>query len=103
MGVYLRGKSYYYNFYYEGKRYNEKIGPVSKSVALEKLDIKRREVIRGNGNQRLSKFLSTNSKSNILNFLCQPKGQGHPGEIPFHLNPFKDSLVARGCPIFTHC
>jgi integrase len=47
MGVYLRRKSYYYNFYYEGKRYNEKIGPVSKSVALEKLDIKRSEVIRG--------------------------------------------------------
>ena len=40
MGVYLRGKSYYFNFYYEGKRYNEKIGQVSKSVAEEKLDIK---------------------------------------------------------------
>jgi len=47
MGVYLRGKSYYYNFYYEGKRYNEKIGQVSKSVAQEKLNIKRSEVIRG--------------------------------------------------------
>ncbi len=47
MGVYLRGKSYYIDFYYEGKRYTEKVGPVSKSVALEKLDIKRSEVIRG--------------------------------------------------------
>jgi len=47
MGVYLRGKSYYFNFYYEGKRYNEKIGQVSKSVAEEKLNIKRSEVICG--------------------------------------------------------
>src|SRR5512139_1758878 len=47
MGVYLRGKSYYIDFYYEGKRYTEKVGPVSKSVAEEKLDIKRSEVIRG--------------------------------------------------------
>ena len=47
MGIYLRGKSYYIDFYYEGKRYTEKVGPVSKSVAEEKLDIKRSEAIRG--------------------------------------------------------
>jgi len=47
MGLYLRGKSWYFNFYYEGKRYNEKIGPVSKGVAEEKLNIRRSEVIRG--------------------------------------------------------
>ncbi len=35
------------DFYYEGKLYTEKIGKVSKTVALEKLDIKRSEVIRG--------------------------------------------------------
>ena len=46
MGVYLRGKSWYIDFYYEGKRYTEKVGKVSKSVAEEKLDIKRSEVIR---------------------------------------------------------
>jgi len=47
MGVYLRGKSWYIDFYYEGKRYTEKVGEVAKSVAEEKLDIKRSEVIRG--------------------------------------------------------
>ncbi len=47
MGVYLRGKSYYIDFYYEGKRYTEKVGKVSKGVAEEKLDIKRSEAIRG--------------------------------------------------------
>jgi integrase len=47
MGVYLRGKSWYIDFYYEGKRYTERVGKVSKSVAEEKLDIKRSEVIRG--------------------------------------------------------
>jgi integrase len=47
MGVYLRGKSYYVDFYEEGKRYTERVGKVSKSVAEEKLDIRRSEVIRG--------------------------------------------------------
>jgi len=46
MGVYLRGKSWYIDFHYEGKRYTEKVGKVSKSVAEEKLDIRRSEVIR---------------------------------------------------------
>lgn len=41
MGVYLRGKSWYIDFYEEGKRYTERVGKVSKSVAEEKLDIKR--------------------------------------------------------------
>ena len=47
MGVYLRGKSYYIDFYEEGKRYTERVGQVSKSVAEEKLNIRRAEVIRG--------------------------------------------------------
>lgn len=47
MGTYLRGKSYYIDFHYEGKRYTEKVGPVSKTVAEEKLNIKKAEVIRG--------------------------------------------------------
>lgn len=47
MGVYLRGKSWYIDFYYEGKRYTERVGKVSKSVAEEKLDIRRSEVIGG--------------------------------------------------------
>lgn len=33
MGVYLRGKSYYIDFYYDGKRITERVGRVSKSVA----------------------------------------------------------------------
>lgn len=48
MGVYLRGKSWYYDFYYDGRRYTKKIGKVtSKKVAEEKLDIVRSKVIRG--------------------------------------------------------
>jgi hypothetical protein len=33
MGVYLRGKSWYINFYEDGKRYTEGVGQVSKGVA----------------------------------------------------------------------
>ena len=47
MGVYLRGKSWYIDFHYEGKRITERVGRVSKSVAEEKLNIRRSEVIRG--------------------------------------------------------
>jgi len=47
MGVYLRGNSWYIDFYYEGKRYTEKVGKVAKSVAEEKLNIRRSEVIQG--------------------------------------------------------
>ena len=32
MGVYLRGKSYYINFYEDGKRYTERVGQVRKNV-----------------------------------------------------------------------
>jgi hypothetical protein len=45
--VYLRGKSRYIDFYCEGKRDTEKVGKVAKSIAEEKLDIRRSEVIRG--------------------------------------------------------
>ena len=47
MGIYLRGNSWYMDFYEDGKRYTERIGPVSKSVAEEKLNVRRSEVIRG--------------------------------------------------------
>ncbi len=50
MGVYLRGRKkdiFWMNFYYEGKRYTEKVGKVSKGVAEEKLSVRRSEVIRG--------------------------------------------------------
>jgi hypothetical protein len=33
MGVYLRGKSWFFNFYEEGKRYTERVGQVSKTVS----------------------------------------------------------------------
>ena len=47
MGVYLRGKSWYINFYESGNRYTERVGQVSKSIAEEKLAIRKSEVIRG--------------------------------------------------------
>ena len=31
MGVYQRGESWYIDFYEDGKRYTERVGPVSKS------------------------------------------------------------------------
>lgn len=47
MGVYQVGKSWYIDFYYEGKRYKETVGAVNRTVAKEKLIIRKREVIQG--------------------------------------------------------
>jgi len=47
MGVYQIGKSWYLDFYYAGKRYKESIGAVNRTVAKEKLIVRKREVIQG--------------------------------------------------------
>jgi len=47
MGVYQRGNSWIIDFYYDGKRYTESVGPVNRTVAKEKLVIRKREVIQG--------------------------------------------------------
>jgi len=76
MGVYQRGKSYYFNFYYDGKRYNEKIGRVSKSVAEEKLNIKRSEVIRGEWKPKTTKILFDKFRDQYLEFSLATKKPG---------------------------
>lgn len=68
MGVYLRGKSWYIDFYYEGKRYTERVGPVSKSVALEKLNIRRSEVIRGEWKPKIVKVPFDKFKEQYLRY-----------------------------------
>ena len=47
MGIYLRGKSWYYNFIYKGVRYTGCIGPVSKTVAKEEMGRKKTAVVEG--------------------------------------------------------
>lgn len=47
MAIYLRGKSYYYDFVYKGQRYTGCIGPVSKTVAKEEEARVKAKVIEG--------------------------------------------------------
>lgn len=68
MGVYLRRKSWYIDFHYEGKRYTEKVGPVSKGVAEEKLNIKRSEIIRGEWKPKAIKISFEKFKEQYLEF-----------------------------------
>jgi integrase len=68
MGVYLRGKSWYIDFHYEGKRYTERVGKVGKSVAEEKLDIRRSEVILGEWKPKVVKVLFDNFKEQYLEY-----------------------------------
>ena len=66
MGVYLRGKNWNIDFYYEGKRYTEKFGKVAQSVAEGKLDIKRSEVIRGERKPKKTHISFDKSKTEYL-------------------------------------
>ena len=43
--LYLRGKNWYYDFIYKGTRYVGKIGPVTKTIANERLQVKKAKVI----------------------------------------------------------
>jgi hypothetical protein len=45
MGIYLRGKSWYYDFVHHGARYVESFGPISRSVAKEELARKKAAVL----------------------------------------------------------
>ena len=47
MAIYLRGKSWYYDFLYRGTRYAGSIGPVSKTLAKEELARKKAAAIEG--------------------------------------------------------
>ena len=68
MGVYLRGRSWYIDFHYEGKRITERVGRVSRSVAEEKLDIRRSEVIRGEWKPKVVKILFEKFKEDYLKY-----------------------------------
>jgi hypothetical protein len=47
MSIYLRKKSWYYDFVHKGQRYTGSFGPVSRTVAKEELARKRAEVVEG--------------------------------------------------------
>src|SRR5262245_27792363 len=55
MGIYLRGKSYYYDFMYKGQRYTGCIGPVSRTVAKEEEARKKAAVVEGRLNPQKNK------------------------------------------------
>lgn len=44
MGIYLRGKSWYYDFVHKGQRYTGSFGPISRSTAKEELARKKAAV-----------------------------------------------------------
>src|SRR3954465_1036151 len=47
MAIYLRGKSWYYDFVHRGQRYTGSFGQVSQTVAKEELARKKAEVVEG--------------------------------------------------------
>ena len=53
MSIYLRKKSWYYDFVHKGQRYTGSFGPVSRTVAKEELARKKAEVVEGGKLARL--------------------------------------------------
>jgi len=49
MGVYLRGKTWYIDYYYKGKRLREAVGP-NKKTAQKALEIRKAEITQGKFN-----------------------------------------------------
>src|SRR5713226_4989927 len=47
MAIYLRGKSWYYDFIHKGQRCTGSFGPISRTVAKEELARKKAEVVEG--------------------------------------------------------
>ena len=85
MGFYLRGKSWYIDFYEEGKRYSERVGKVAKSVAEEKLAIKRSKVIRGEWKTKKVRSPFDKFKEQYLEW---SKGNKKPKSSLKHLSRF---------------
>ena len=78
MGVYLRGNSWYIDFYEDGKRYSERVGQVSESVSKEKLAIRRSEVIRGEWKPKKVRTPFDKFKENTLNGPRETKNLSPP-------------------------
>ena len=68
MGVYLRGKSWYIDFYYEGKRYTEKVGKVAKALPRKSWILKGVRLSGESGNLKRFRFPLTSLKRNTLNY-----------------------------------
>ena len=47
MGIYLRGKSWYYDFMHKGVRYAGSVGPVSRTIAKEEFARKKAAAVEG--------------------------------------------------------
>ena len=89
MGIYLRGKSWYLDFYEGGKRYTERIGPVSRSIAEEKLAIRKSEVIRGEWKPKTVKISFDKFKEQYLEFSLSNKRAGTSKRDVVSLKPLQ--------------
>jgi integrase len=89
MGVYQRGESWYIDFYEDGKRYTERVGPVSKSVAEEKLSIRKSEVIRGEWKPKKIRTPFDKFKEQYLEFSLANKRPGTAKRDTVSLGPLQ--------------
>jgi len=90
MGVYQRGDSWYIDFYYGGKRYTECVGAVTKTVAKEKLLLKKREVITGEYKPKIVKTPFEKFKEEYLKYSLANKKPRTAQRDGVSLKPLED-------------
>jgi hypothetical protein len=79
MGIYLRGKSWYYTFVHKRVRYAGSIGPVSRTLAKEEFARKKAAAVENRLNPARAKksplFNDFAESGNSPSGLCQEQGK----------------------------
>jgi len=80
---------------YEGKRYTEKVGPLSKGLAEEKLSIKRTEIIRGEWKPKKVQISFDKFKEQYLEFSLANEKPGTAKRDVVSLGPLQKFFGVR--------
>ena len=118
MSIYLRGKSWYFDFIHKGQRYTGSFGHVSRTVAKEELARKKAEVVEGRLNPAKTRksppfavfaeeyldWIKTNRKplthlkfTSVASRLTAFFGQKRLNELtPWHLEQYKKARKEAG-------
>ncbi len=81
MWIYLRGKSWYSQFWHEGERYTKAWGEISKTEAKEKDAKSKTEVLEGRHVLKAKKILFENFCEKYLEYARTKKSRSQPREM----------------------
>ena len=101
-GICRKGDCLWLDFYYQGKRYRESLGPVSMTFAKERLILKKRELIEGQGKPKIGRVSFSRFTEDFLEWSKgnkRPKSSLRDECSLKHLQPFfKDRMLSEISP-----